>query len=98
MGDGNTSFGRAHRIGEPRQGLRAGKLQAIGDARLEVGRAVVEVSGYFLCENVVGGHSETPLAFSIAAKACTAREQWVFTLPSEQPIAAAASATSSSSQ
>jgi RNA polymerase sigma-70 factor (ECF subfamily) len=38
------------------------------------------------------------LAVKVAAKARMAREQWVFTLPSEHPMAAAVSATSSSSQ
>ena len=37
-------------------------------------------------------------ARSAAANACVAREQCVFTLPSEQPMAFAVSATSSSSQ
>jgi hypothetical protein len=39
-----------------------------------------------------------PFAFSAVAKACVAREQCVFTLPSEHPITAAVSATSNSSQ
>ena len=43
-------------------------------------------------------HRVTPRAFSAAAKACVAREQCVFTLPSEQPMTCAVSATSSSSQ
>ena len=99
MRDGDAKLRRSGWIGETGQGLGTRKLQAIGDAGLEVDRGSVEISGYFFSENVVGGgHSDIPLAFSIMAKACTAREQWVFTLPSEQPIAAAASATSSSSQ
>ena len=43
-------------------------------------------------------HSEIPLALSALLKAWTAREQWVLTLPSEHPMAAAVSATSISSQ
>ena len=39
-----------------------------------------------------------PRDFKAVAKACAAREQCVLTLPSEQPIALAVSATSSSSQ
>ena len=39
-----------------------------------------------------------PLAFNEIASACVAREQCVFTLPSEQPMACAVSATSISSQ
>ena len=42
--------------------------------------------------------SVMPRALSASANACVAREQCVFTLPSEQPIALAVSATSSSSQ
>ena len=44
------------------------------------------------------GHGAIPLVFKALAKACTAREQCVLTLPWEQPIVAAVSATSSSSQ
>ena len=43
-------------------------------------------------------HSVIPRASNACAKACVAREQCVLTLPSEQPIAAAVSATSMSSQ
>ena len=42
--------------------------------------------------------SVTPRSFSAAAKVCAAREQCVFTLPSEQPMTLAVSATSNSSQ
>src|SRR5229473_1549378 len=47
---------------------------------------------FLLIESVA--HSVIPFAFSACANACVAREQCVFTLPSEQPIAAAVSATS----
>src|ERR1019366_5324709 len=43
-------------------------------------------------------HGAIPFALSAFANACTAREQCVFTLPSEQPIVTAVSATLSSSQ
>ena len=43
-------------------------------------------------------HGVIPFALRAFASACTAREQCVLTLPSEQPIEAAVSATSSSSQ
>lgn len=45
-----------------------------------------------------GAHSVIPLALSACARVWVAREQCVLTLPSEQPIAAAVSATSISSQ
>ena len=81
------------------QGVGPSKLEPINSARLEIRRSVVKVSGYFLCDfSFACGHSFTPLADSDSASARTAREQWVLTLPSEQPIAAAVSATSSSSQ
>ena len=100
------------RMREPRLGRRApaGRTGApapcaraccslYSGARAQPGRARIEVTRYFLGEFVlVVVHSLSPLADSIPARAWTAREQWVFTLPSEHPIAAAASATSSSSQ
>ncbi|KAI1691121.1 hypothetical protein DdX_22096 [Ditylenchus destructor] len=43
-------------------------------------------------------HSDIPLALSALLRAWTAREQWVLNAASEQPIAAAVSATSISSQ
>lgn len=43
-------------------------------------------------------HSVKPFAASAAASVCVAREQCVLTLPSEQPMAAAVSAMSISSQ
>jgi len=45
-----------------------------------------------------GAHSVIPLALSACASVCVAREQCVFTLPSEHFIIAAVSATSRSSQ
>ena len=43
-------------------------------------------------------HNTIPFAFNAAARVWVAREQWVFTLPSEQPMAVAVSAISISSQ
>src|SRR5581483_3579644 len=75
------------------------ELQAISGAGPHGGRAPIQIPGDLPGEVVVVScHSLIPLAVSISASAWTAREQWVLTLPSEQPIAAAASATSSSSQ
>src|SRR6185312_7265447 len=50
-----------------------------------------------LCE-LLFVHSVIPFDFRIFAKVCVAREQCVFTLPSEQPMTLAVSLTSSSSQ
>jgi hypothetical protein len=43
-------------------------------------------------------HKKIPLARNALDKAAIARKQWVFTLPWEQPMALAVSATSISSQ
>src|SRR5690348_5187469 len=74
-------------------------LQPIDSARTKIGDTLVEVArnlpaefGFAIVHNVI------PFALRMSAKAWTAREQCVFTLPSEQPMAAAVSATSSSSQ
>jgi hypothetical protein len=96
---GKRASDRPLRIAKPCQRFLAGELQAIRGSGLEFSGAPIQVSGYFLGEiSFIGGHSVTPLAFSMIDSAWTAREQCVFTLPSEQPIAAAASATSNSSQ
>ena len=89
---------RRRRPAQARQRVPPGDLQPVRRARFQFGRAVVEISRYFLCDLPFIGHKEMPLALSASANARTAREQCVFTLPSEQPIAAAASATSNSSQ
>ena len=72
-------------------------LQLVQRALLDLAQPAIQVlddlSGQFLFI-----HSEIPLFFKSAERACTALEQCVLTLPSEQPIAVAASATSSSSQ
>src|SRR6185437_8847291 len=92
---------RAGRGGErhARHGGGARLLQTIQGARPELGDPAVEVMGQLPGEfGFTFDHGVIPFAFSRSARARTAREQWVFTLPSEQPIAAAVSATSSSSQ
>src|SRR5512142_1840551 len=95
-GRGGLALGNPLGDSGERRGARL--LQAIDGAGGEVGYAAVEVAGHLPREfGFWVGHSVIPLALSISAKARTAREQCVFTLPSEQPIAAAVSATSSSS-
>src|SRR5689334_1139898 len=75
----------------------ARRLQLIQRSLLEVAQSVVQALDYFACQ-ILFIHSEIPLSFSSNAKACVAREQCVFTLPAEQPMTDAASATSISSQ
>ncbi len=90
--------------GRPRcggAGQRAGArlLEAIDSAGAQTREPPIEVARELPGEfGISVGHSVIPLALSIRDKAWTAREQCVFTLPSEQPIAAAVSATSNSSQ
>ena len=84
---------------ETRERGRPRLLQPVSCARPQRLGALIEVMDDFPREfGFSFAHRVIPFAFSIPAKAWTAREQWVFTLPSEQPIAAAVSATSSSSQ
>ena len=98
-GGGKRCLGRPHRILHPGERRRPGLLEPVHGPALQLLGACVQVSLYSSCDFlVVGCHSRTPWAESISANAWTAREQCVFTLPSEQPIAAAVSATSSSSQ
>src|SRR5204862_4197948 len=91
--------------------LLARSLQALGHVVRKFTRRLVEARGHAQGEAGLQGflptgrqhdvlvlHSVIPLAFRAFANACTAREQCVLTLPSEQPITAAVSATSSSSQ
>ena len=66
------------------------------DASREAGLGGFAVGG--VGGECVAVHGAIPFALRAFAKACTAREQCVLTLPSEQPIEAAVSATSSSSQ
>ena len=84
-----------------RRGALARKGELARGAQL-LARGVVETR---LVEQVADAvtellfvHGVIPRALSAKAKACAAREQCVFTLPSEQPMAFAVSATSSSSQ
>ena len=79
------------------QGVLSGGCEAIDCAGAQIMQAAIEVLPDFVGE-VLFVHSEIPFAFKAAASACVAREQCVFTLPSEQPIAEAVSATSMSSQ
>ena len=101
-----------HRLPSPRQpndrirlfaivrqgGLTRGS-QALARPRPEVPCTVIEVFDDLPRQFVFRlGHSLIPCFFSIPASAMVAREQCVFTLPSEQPMIFAAAATSSSSQ
>ena len=70
--------------------------EARGDAQPEPGLEGLQAPGRQ--DDVLVLHGSIPFALSALAKACTAREQCVLTLPSEQPMTAAVSATSSSSQ
>src|SRR6185436_14185095 len=84
----------------------AGGAQPLGDARTALSRQVralvqclADLVGEF--DFVHGRFPDAvqrlmPFARSAVAKACAAREQCVFTLPSEHPMALAVSATSSS--
>ena len=83
-------------------GAHAGGAQALGDV---VWQGRVQASGQPAGHGVMGGqgvggvfHGWIPLVLRALTKATMAREQCVFTLPSVQPMAAAVSATSSSSQ
>jgi hypothetical protein len=93
------AVGDALRGAKAFQRLLPRQLQAIRSPRAHRSGTLIQVAGDLPAEIVVSScHSFIPLAASISARACTAREQWVLTLPSEHPIAAAVSATSSSSQ
>ena len=75
----------------------AGGLQLVQRAFLDPAQALVKVRDDFPRE-ILFIHKRTLFSCNTAASAWVAREQCVFTLPSEQPITAAASATSISSQ
>src|SRR5262249_17228932 len=79
-----------------RQGLLASRFQARKFAGVQIEPPVEELPDSV--RGLLFVHSSTPLALKAAASACAAREQWVLTLPSEQPMTAAVSATSNSSQ
>ncbi len=71
-------------------------IERSGDLARDLGLPTLEVSDV---RRGCGVHvGEIPLAFRAFASECTALEQCVLTLPSEHPMAAAVSATSSSSQ
>ena len=80
-----------------RQRCLAGDLEPGGGVGIDARQAVIEQARDPLSELRVA-HRVIPLRSSQCASAWVAREQWVLTLPSEHPIAAAVSATSSSSQ
>ena len=63
-------------------------------------RAMIEKTYNFINQFMVlgCGHSVIPNFLNVSASVCVALEQCVLTLPSEQPMAFAASATSISSQ
>src|SRR5690606_5071270 len=93
----------------PLQRLHARGAQAlanvVGQFAVAFGQARRDAAGVSIHrQGGVGGgfwravHSTIPLAFRERLRVCTARKQWVLTLPSEQPMAAAVSATSISSQ
>ena len=85
-------FGR-----NPLEGGASRTLETVRDpVRHTFARLFERLSDAF-CELLVV-HGEIPRARRAWANACVAREQCVFTLPSEHPIAAAVSATSISSQ
>ena len=73
--------------------------EALAGTGLELIQAVVEAFNDLLRQFLfLLAHSFIPCLLSVTERAWVAREQCVFTLPSEHPIIFAASATSSSSQ
>jgi hypothetical protein len=92
----------------PGQCLHARGAQAFADVVGQLLRAFRQAQGHAASEMLgiafvrwrvaVVVHSLIPLAFNALLRAWMARKQWVLTLPSEQPMAAAVSATSISSQ
>src|SRR5690242_1000473 len=80
------------RVAECRHGVG---VQLFRGAREQLGN-VFRVD--FQWGGVFARGNSTPFALRDTASACTAREQWVFTLPSVHPIVAAVSAVSRPSQ
>ena len=78
-------------------GAQARGLQARG-LKFPDGRGATVQPGFDLVRKIVFIHSVIPFDLRIFANAWVAREQCVFTLPSEHPITLAVSLTSSSSQ
>src|SRR3954465_7001223 len=85
------------------KGLQTGGPQPLGDVMRQLGCRQGQPRGHAPAELIlllpglevgVVLHGRIPLAFSALLRAWTAREQCVLTLPSEQPMAAAVSATS----
>ena len=83
-------------IGPEIEGLRV--LDVLVDEGAEVKQGQVLARLVTATLDAQLAQNEAALARNAAAKACAAREQCVFTLPSEHDIALAVSATSSSSQ
>ena len=75
-----------------------GLIEAASDFPVKGIQALIEKLPCLVTELHIFVHSSMPFALSAAARVCVAREQCVFTLPAEQPIAAAVSAISISSQ
>ena len=94
-GAGERNLARGHAM--PLEGPLPGHLQARRSLRRQPEAGVQSILDRPGKLRLVV-HSSMPLALSAAAKVCVAREQCVFTLPSEHPITAAVSATSNSSQ
>ena len=82
---------------DPAERLLAGLMEAARHRRGDLARGGVEMLPHAKLKFVLI-HSVMPFAASAAASVCVAREQCVFTLPSEHPIATAVSAISISSQ
>jgi hypothetical protein len=80
------------------QRVLAGSEKPIDGFPVELIGTLVEMVTDLVGEFTFSIHSSMPFAFNAAANECVAREQCVFTLPSEHPIAAAVSAISMSSQ
>jgi hypothetical protein len=81
----------------PLQRCFADRTEPIHDTGRDVIQATVKALRNPLSK-ILFVHKEIPFDLRKSASAWVAREQWVFTLPSEQPITCAVSDTSSSSQ
>ncbi len=80
------------------QSVLAGLKQTVSGHAVDSVHTKIEVVADHVGDFTFIFHSSMPFAFNDAANECVAREQCVFTLPSEHPIAAAVSAISISSQ
>ncbi len=82
----------------PAQGNLPGLMKPASDFTVKRIHSLIENLPCFVAKFRIFVHNSMPFALSAAASVWVAREQCVFTLPSEQPIAAAVSAISISSQ